>query len=168
LEQAILYQLLQNAKVLLSCPILQLLCAWFQKPAKKSPVYPQVDSVPIASPPVSQVKGSNLDPAVPKVSSLTDILNLPSLEDIVKMKTPTLKFVPKRVRSEWSRAWSETVQDCLHLNDVASYTYLFLLSKVCLRVPPSNLRARKAKEDFTLTLLKRWRGLVLTGDNNYW
>ena len=31
--------------------------------------------------------------------------------------------------------------------------------------PPSNLRARKAKEDFTLTLLKRWRGLVLTGDN---
>ena len=73
-----------------------------KKPAKKSPVYPQVDSVLIASPPVSQVKGSNLYPAVPKVSSLTDILNLPSLEDIVKMKTPTLKFVPKRVRSEWS------------------------------------------------------------------
>ena len=28
-------QLLQNAKVLLSCPILQLLCAWFQKTCKE-------------------------------------------------------------------------------------------------------------------------------------
>ena len=47
-----------------------------KKPAKKSPVYPQVDSVPTTSPQVTEIKCSNLYPVFPKVSSLTDILNL--------------------------------------------------------------------------------------------
>ena len=78
---------------------------------------------------------------------------------------PTQKYVPKRIRSEWSRAWSETIQDCIYINDLSSYTYLFLLTKVCLRIPPSNLRSRKAREDFTLNLIKRWRGTSLTNGN---
>ena len=83
--------------------------------------------------------------------------SLPSLTSVVNLKCPTLRFVPRSLRSEWSRAFSETLQDCLHLNDVYSYTYLFMLAKVCLRVPPTNLRSRKSKDDFTLSLLKKWR-----------
>jgi hypothetical protein len=90
---------------------------------------------------------------------------LPSIEVIVKLRSPTLKFVPKRIRSEWSRAWTETVQDCIYGNNISSYTFLFLLSKTCLRVPPSNIRCRRAKEDFALQLFKRWRGSVLTNGN---
>lgn len=77
-------------------------------------------------------------------------VSLPSLDQIVKVRVPTLKYVPKRIRSEWSRVWSETIQDCLYINDLPSFTYLFLLTKVCLRIPPSNIRSRKAREDFTL------------------
>ena len=83
--------------------------------------------------------------------------SLPSLPSVVNLKCPTLRFVPRSLRSEWSRAFSETLQDCLHLNDVYCYTYLFMLAKVCLRVPPTNLRSRKSKDDFTLSLLKKWR-----------
>jgi len=57
------------------------------------------------------------------------------------------------------------VQDCLYFSDSPSYTFLFLLPKVCLRVPTSNIRSRRAKEDFSLQLLKRWRGSVLTNGN---
>ena len=80
-------------------------------------------------------------------------------------RTRDSKYVPKRIRSEWSRAWAETIQDCLYINDLTSYTYLFLFTKACLRIPPSNLRSRKAKEDFTLNLIKRWRGTLLTNSN---
>ena len=92
-------------------------------------------------------------------------VSLPSLDQIVKVRVPTLKYVPKRIRSEWSRVWSETIQDCLYINDLPSFTYLFLLTKVCLRIPPSNIRSRKAREDFTLNLMKRWRGTALTNGN---
>ena len=81
------------------------------------------------------------------------------------MRSPTMKDVTKGIRSEWSRAWTETVQDCLHLNDVTSYSYLFLLTKTCFRIPPSNIRLRKEKESFSLNLLKRWRGSLLTKNN---
>ena len=91
-----------------------------------------------------------------QVFSSQNFPELPAIEVIVKLRSPTLKFVPKRIRSEWSRAWTETVQDCLYLNDTPSYTFLFLLPKVCLRVPTSNIRSSRAKEDFSLQLLKRW------------
>ena len=83
---------------------------------------------------------------------------LPAFDEIIKIKSPTLKHVPKRLRSEWSRAWTETIQDCLFLNDTTSYVSLFLLSKICLQLPPSNLKSRKMKEEFTHNLIKRWRG----------
>ena len=82
---------------------------------------------------------------------------LPSLEEIVKCKCPTLRHVPKKIRSLWSKAFTETLQDCVFLNDTASFMYLFMLSKVCLRVPPSNLRSCKQKDQFTSNLLNKWR-----------
>ena len=103
-------------------------------------------------------------PSIEEVSS-QNFPELPSIEVIVKLRSPTLKFVPKRICSEWSRAWTETVQDCIYGNNIPSYTFLFLLSKTCLRVPPSNISSRRAKEDFSLQLFKRWRGSVLTNGN---
>ena len=90
-------------------------------------------------------------------SSLSET-DLPKLEEIVKFRSPCLRYIPKNVRLEWSRAFTETLQDCIFVNEVTSYTYLFMLSKVTLRVPPSNIKSRKARDDFTLSLLKKWRG----------
>ena len=44
--------------------------------------------------------------------------------------------------------------------------YLFLLTKTCLRVPASNIRSKKSKEEFTLNLLKRWRGSIFSLNNS--
>ena len=100
-------------------------------------------TIPVSTAPdISQRHVSSFSPNV----SNNDDPCFPTLEQIIKLKSPTLKYVPKRLRSEWSRAWTETIQDCLFLNDSVSYVSLFLLSKICLQVPPSNLKSRKLKE----------------------
>jgi len=113
----------------------------------------------------NHISASNPNISLQPPLSCPPNVSLPSLEQIVKIRVPTQKYVPKRIQSEWSRAWSKTIQDCIYINDLSSYTYLFLLTKVCLRIPPSNLRSRKAREDFTLNLIKRWRGTSLTNGN---
>ena len=41
-----------------------------------------------------------------------------------------------------------------------------MLAKVCLRVPPTNLTSRKSKDDFTLSLLKKWRNSSKTSSQD--
>ena len=125
-------------------------CSRMRKSFSPSPSCPlPVNNLPSSAlPQAINLSNPNSDfefqtPSIEEVSS-QNFPELPSIEVIVKLRSPTLKFVPKRIHSEWSRAWTETVQDCIYGNNISSYTFLFLLSKTCLRVPPSNIRSRRA------------------------
>ena len=84
-------------------------------------------------------------------------LQLPTFEEILAGRTPTLRHVPARVRHLWARVLTRALAAVTHHNDEASWRELLMLPQ-CVLDPPrrGGRKHARATAAYTLDRLRQW------------
>ena len=92
-------------------------------------------------------------PAAPREMGL----QLPTFEEILAGRTPTLRHVPERVRHLWARVLTRALASVTHHNDEASWRELLMLLQ-CVLDPPcrGGRKHARATAAYTLDRLRQW------------